>query len=286
MLEVSVVIPAKNAAETIGQQLEALAAQDTGRSWELVVADNGSTDQTVRVVETFGARFPKLTVLDASGTPGSSHARNAGAARASGRKLLFCDADDVVSTGWLDALAAALDDHDAVGGQLEVHLLNAPETVALSEPLTHPDRLGQGLFKYRTRAVTANFGVRSDVFAKLHGFDPSFPVLVDSEFCLRLQVEGFSLAFVPEAVVHYRYRSSVRAVARQIYMWSVQRPRLYLAFRQHGAPRSWGVRTLAGLLLRSWWLVAGRERRLRWYGKAIRASGRVVGSIRYRTWYV
>lgn len=279
------VIPVKNASESIAQQLQALAGQDTIRTFEVIVADNGSTDCTREVALEFQDGL-EVRLIDASSEGGAAFARNMGARSALGQVLLFCDADDIVSFGWVDALASALVHFDAVGGYVDYQRLNGPLTRAMHEPLTHLDRLGSGLFGYLPRAVGANLGVRAQVFHRLGGFDTDFKYLDDSEFCLRVQVAGYSLGFAKDAVVNYRHRPTPADTAVQIYRWSCEKPQLWLKYRRHGARRSWGVRTIGGLLLRSWWVFAGRERRLRWYSKAVRAAGRAVGSAKRRTWYV
>ena len=62
---VSVVMPTRNVAETVGGQLAALAAQTYTGDWELVVADNGSTDDTAPVLHRWADRIPHLRVVDA-----------------------------------------------------------------------------------------------------------------------------------------------------------------------------------------------------------------------------
>ena len=84
-VEVSVVIPALNVADTIGQQLDGLACQNFNGNWEVIVADNGSTDSTREVVESFADRLPALKVIDASDRRGINHARNVGSQAARGR---------------------------------------------------------------------------------------------------------------------------------------------------------------------------------------------------------
>jgi glycosyltransferase involved in cell wall biosynthesis len=71
--EVSVVIAALNAAATLPLQLAALAAQDYSGSWEVVVADNGSTDATVAIAREFASSLPHLVLVDASDRRGQSH---------------------------------------------------------------------------------------------------------------------------------------------------------------------------------------------------------------------
>ncbi|MFA7097562.1 MAG: glycosyltransferase, partial [Gammaproteobacteria bacterium] len=65
-VKLSVIIPCLNAERTIGEQLAALAGQRWPERWEVIVADNGSTDGTLAVVRSFADRLPGLRVVDAS----------------------------------------------------------------------------------------------------------------------------------------------------------------------------------------------------------------------------
>ena len=96
----SVIIPVYNGANYITQQLDALAAQTGNPSFEVLVCDNGSTDDTRAVVESYNASYP-LRVVDASQRAGASHARNMGAVQAMGDVLIFCDGDDLVEPDWV-----------------------------------------------------------------------------------------------------------------------------------------------------------------------------------------
>src|SRR4029453_12460657 len=77
---VSVVVPAYNAAATLGDQLDALAAQQFEDDWELVVVDNGSTDGTAELARHHRRRFPAFTLVHGGLARGPSAPRNAGAA--------------------------------------------------------------------------------------------------------------------------------------------------------------------------------------------------------------
>ncbi|HEY4573152.1 MAG TPA: glycosyltransferase family A protein, partial [Thermoanaerobaculia bacterium] len=103
-MKLSVVIPCLNAAATLGVQLAALTRQSWPGGWEVIVADNGSTDGSREIVESYRGRLPGLALVDASDRRGQAHARNLGAAAATGDALLFCDADDEVAPGWMEAL--------------------------------------------------------------------------------------------------------------------------------------------------------------------------------------
>jgi glycosyltransferase involved in cell wall biosynthesis len=100
-MEASVVIPARDAGQWIGTQLEALATQEFGGDFEVIVADNGSRDATASIAHSFRSRFATI-VVDASQQRGANFARNrAGSQKRRGKLLLFCDADDCASRTWV-----------------------------------------------------------------------------------------------------------------------------------------------------------------------------------------
>lgn len=123
-MKLSVIIPCYNAAKTIGVQLEALCRQTWNEPWEIVVSDNGSSDQTLAVVETFKNRIQNFHVVDSSDKPGSAHARNVGVSASSGELLAFCDADDEVGEGWIPAIGNALRNADFVASCFEIKKLS------------------------------------------------------------------------------------------------------------------------------------------------------------------
>jgi glycosyltransferase involved in cell wall biosynthesis len=140
----SIVLPLFNGAETLGDQLSAIASQDYDGPWELIVADNGSTDEGPAIACGWKERIPGLRIVDASAVRGVSFARNTGARAACGEVIALCDADDVVQPGWLRAMAEASCRYDMVGGRLDETLLNE-EWVARVRPFTQDRQLPIGL---------------------------------------------------------------------------------------------------------------------------------------------
>src|SRR5665213_4169463 len=98
---ISVVLPVRDGLPWLDEQLGALAAQHCDEPWEVVVADNGSSDASVALARDWAERCAAMRVLDASARVGPAAARNAGVMAARGELLAFCDADDVVQAGWL-----------------------------------------------------------------------------------------------------------------------------------------------------------------------------------------
>lgn len=239
---ISVVIPAFNREQLIGLQLAALAAQRWDGEWEVVVADNGSTDGTVAVAESFRDRLPALRVVDASDRRGAGHARNVGAREARGEWLLFVDDDDEVQPGWLASMAAALERHDFVACATDYELLNP---TALSRARGEPQRwelLRATYPPFLLFAGGCGLGVRRELHEHVGGFDESLPVTQDNDYCYRVQLTtGRELQFVPDALIAVRCRDDGARMIRQAMRWSKHHVLLYKRYRPPGAriDRAW-----------------------------------------------
>lgn len=103
----SVVIPTHNVAAWIGETLTSVLDQDVA-DMEVIVVDDHSEDDTVRIVERRAAADPRLRLV-AAGSRGGGTARNDGVAVAAGRYLVFCDGDDLVPAGAYSALVGSLE---------------------------------------------------------------------------------------------------------------------------------------------------------------------------------
>jgi GT2 family glycosyltransferase len=285
--QLSVVLPCRNGAATIALQLEALAAQSWTGSWELVVADNGSTDESMRIVEGFHDRFPALRVVDAAARPGVPAALNAGVEASRGQFVAFVNDDDEVAQGWLEAIARGLEQYDVVGGRLEYDRLNEPWAVELRERPQHAALMEWGLLDYLPFAAGASLAVRRELHDSVGGFDETMvPAGEDMDYCWRLQQAGARIGFVPDAVTHYRVRSSLRAVFRQGLNYGQGHVLVYKKHRRRGlgrAPHPWrrGARGWAGLVRRL--ALVGRKvgrARLCWHAGL--RLGLLKGSLEHR----
>jgi glycosyltransferase involved in cell wall biosynthesis len=197
--QVSVVIPAYNAAWCVGRAIDSVLAQ-TFRDFELIVVDDGSTDGTAAVLAAYG---DKLRVV-AQANGGMSNARNAGIRAASGRYLAFLDADD----RWLpDKLAR------------QVALLDARPELAFCAAVTElEDPEGRNVGEWRGSSVAlagisevfANHAAvaggasavlaRRHLVAKLGGFDENLAGAEDTDLWMRLAGRG-GFACIPEPLV-------------------------------------------------------------------------------------
>lgn len=233
-VKMSVVLPVMNGVPHLASQLESIARQEAPFPWETIVVDNGSSDGTWEVVASFEECLSRLLVLEEP-VRGKSNALNRGAEAARGELLVFLDQDDVIAPGYLAAMAEALDVYPFVASRLDDTLLNA-DSLRRSRPRTQSDGVGNP-FGFLPCATGCSIGIRRSVFQEVGGFDPSIQISDDVDFSWRVQLTGYPLAFAPEAVLHYRYRSTLREIFGQARSYGTAGPALYKRYGQLGMPR-------------------------------------------------
>jgi glycosyltransferase involved in cell wall biosynthesis len=222
LIKLSVVMPVYNAADTICLQLDALARQDWSESWELIVADNGSTDDTREIVAGYEERIPALRIIDASGRQGTAHALNEGLRKAHGELFAFCEADDEVAPGWIRAMGEALEEHPLVVSRHDIDKLNPPwvrESRGRS-PLATDSELRLPFPPYPLHGPTAGLGVRRELHERIGGFDETLRANHDADYCVRLHLIGVEPVIAPNALLHYRYRDRLGAIFTQARLYA------------------------------------------------------------------
>ena len=217
--EVSVVVATYNRCEILPGTLESLINQEGETSYELIVVDNNSTDDTRNVIDQLRTKpgFDKLTYYFEE-KQGVSHARNKGIAAARASIIAFTDDDIRPAPNWISSINEAFrkfPEADCIGGKV------LPESSAKfptwltdkywtplalldlgDEPLKLNVHKGAGL-------VAANLAVRASVFkdvglfhSELQRVKDSVGSMEDHEYQLRLSAAKKRLLYVPELVVY------------------------------------------------------------------------------------
>lgn len=190
--DVSVIVPARNEADRIGAALASVAAQDWPLDClEVIVVVNASTDRTAdRVTDAADGLSPLPIRLFCRDEPGSAAAKNVGAAAASGRILLFMDADSRMSPGLVRAVVHHLD-----GDERAASIRIASDDGDLL------DRGFFGLLEFGKRlfGIRANmFACERALFARVGGFDETLRQAEDLEFLRRASRSGAHIGHVHE----------------------------------------------------------------------------------------
>lgn len=237
---VSVVVPFLNGAAHLADLFDSLVAQDYASPWEVLAVDNGSTDDSQRIVRRYEDRLD-LNVIDAFERRTVSFARNVGVQHARGARVIFIDADDAVDAHYVSAMSAALALAPLVTSRVDSARLNPEWVRDVHGPPWQES--GIGVFFEFLPAAGSNIGIQRDLFERLGGFPEEFNASADLAFSWNAQLRGGAeIRFVPEAVYFYRFRHSYSSLLRQSANWGRDTVRLYKRFRADGMPgRSLGV---------------------------------------------
>ena len=189
-MRISVIIATKDRASYVERVLTSFEGQIGAPSFEVIVVDNASTDETKAVVEAASARvaYPLQYVYE--GEPNRGKARNLGVAHASGYLVLFCDDDVALPTGFLAAHEAA---HGASNLVVNGPILNVSGYDARPTP-------GVGNYS-RAFLCTCNVSVPRHALDAVGGFDESFDLYgwEDTELGVRLRAAGLRWKFAWDA---------------------------------------------------------------------------------------
>jgi glucosyl-dolichyl phosphate glucuronosyltransferase len=216
----SVIVATRNRRALLEQTLQALAAQDWPRDRiEILIVDNGSTDDTRSVVERASAAFPSIRYSRVE-TPGKSFAVNEGLAASRGDLIALTDDDVQPEPDWLKQLAASFDETaaDFIAGRVRP-LWEVPPPAWLSPALygviAVPDNgdaridIGHG-GSTAVVPIGANTAVRRDAIRRIGGLrtdlgklEGSLRTGEDHDLYLRMLRAGLRGVYEPTAVVHH-----------------------------------------------------------------------------------
>lgn len=203
MQTVSVIIPTYNYGRFIGEAVESALSQ-TLRPAEVIVVDDGSTDDTEEVVRGFGDAVRYIKQENA----GVSAARNRGVAESSGQYIAFLDADDIWEPEKLEKQMAKFADDPKIG---LVHCGMREFDAETGETVRLHTEGGEGwvaddLLLWERPVIVGPGGtvvVTRKAFAEAGGFDSRMKCGEDWDFCYRVARE-YKVGFVAEPLVKYR----------------------------------------------------------------------------------
>ena len=222
MIKVTVVIPAYNAAATIRDCLGCLASQSYAEPYEVIVVDDGSTDDTPGLV---AREFPKVKLLRQANS-GPAAARNNGAKAAAGGLVFFTDSDCAPMRDWLERMAEPFAANPEVAGVKGVYRTRQRQLAARFVQIEYEDKYDlMAGHEYIDFIDTYSAGFRKEIFNSMGGYDCSFPVACseDAEFSFRLANKGYKMVFVPGAAVYHIHPDAFTAYVKKKFKFAYWR---------------------------------------------------------------
>ncbi len=206
----SVIIPTYNRASTLPRAIQSVLAQ-TFTQFELIVVDDGSTDDTAHVVQRFAD--PRIRYIHQENR-GRSAARNVGASASTGRYVTFLDSDDEALPDWLFHLNAALDDEGIAIVCCGAYVIDVEADQQKDSPpeISLPAKAGDFYANQTVLFRTGTFAVCRELFLAAGGYVESLAQSENTELGRRLARHCLDhhlrIASVMQPLIRY-YRSRV-----------------------------------------------------------------------------
>lgn len=285
--KLSIIIPCYNSADTLDELLESLESQECSYPLEIIIADNGSTDNTIETALRFSDKFKNFKIIAAVEKKGCGYARNKGVECSSGDYLLFCDSDDVVGRNWLATMVAAFMEYDFIACRWEIEELN-DESVVRSRGKGQTEGLMDfAIVEYLPFASGGTIGIKRSIHEKVGGFDEG-DILEDIDYCWRVQLAGTGLHFVSDAVMHMRYRSTMWKTLKQSVSWATYNVKLYKKYKNKGMPDYSCKQSLVTLyrFFKKLPQLFSEKYKQRYIWKTGMILGSILGSFKYRIFVI
>ena len=223
-MKASVIIPVRNGSKTIKKCLKAVLAQNVGQKFEVIVVDDGSTDNTIGIVK----RFPKVKLIQQEPL-GPAVARNNGARHAKGEIVVFTDADCIPEKNWLEEMLKPFEDKSIAGVQ-GAYRTRQHELMARFTQLEIEYRYEKMLSSEKIDWIGSySAAYNRSLFLELNGFNRDFKKASgeDPDLSYSIQEKGYRIEFNPKAIVYHSHPASLMRYLGKKFQHAYWRVLLY-----------------------------------------------------------
>lgn len=265
---VSFIVIAYNEAPNIACTLTAITELEALGDYELIVVDDGSRDDTTRIVSRLAAQNRCIRLIELGENRGRGFARHSGIVAARGDLIAMVDADIVLPADWLVRTREALANHDAVGGIAvpDGDVAYVYKRFGLVPRVVHA-----------TTTVTGNNGLYRRKVFDIVNFDPSLREGEDSALNHAMDYEGLAFVTIPDLLVRHEESKTFGTSLRWLFDTGKGATRQLLTYRKVRQPDIVTAAFIGASALGS--LLAVRRHRL--VGAAVPASFILAASIQH-----
>jgi glycosyltransferase involved in cell wall biosynthesis len=209
-ISASLIICTRNRAGPLRRCLDYIRLIEFKKSWELVIVDNGSTDDTEAVIKAFAKEIDIPVIYIYEKIPGLSNARNAGVKNSSGELILFTDDDCYVDPHFIDVAHEKFSDPAIGFVSGRIRLFDPDDYPATINESTTPLRLEAGKFIPAGTLKGASMAFRRKVLDQIGPFDPlfgsgAFFPSEDADAIMRASLAGWVGLYEPAMIVHHHH---------------------------------------------------------------------------------
>jgi len=219
---ISVIISAYNAEKLLPACLGALLNQSINTSgYEIIVVDDGSSDNTGLVVKGF-----ESVQLLRQKNQGPAAARNEGVKHATGNIVLFTDSDCVPNRDWIEQMILPFKRDNDIAGVKGTYRTKQRALAARFVQIEYEDKYDMlRKSKYIDFIDTYSAAFKKDIFNEFNGYDTSFPLACaeDVELSFRMSSNGYKMVYNPKAIVFHTHPSSFKDYFRKKYKFAYWR---------------------------------------------------------------
>ena len=249
----SVIVPNYNGATFIDHFCQCLVSQTlASNQYEIIIVDNGSTDDSMDVFEKYKDELPNMRMLSYTEQQSSYAARNYGVGQSSGDVLVFTDVDCRPDSHWLFLVSKISDrysEHFLLVGS--VKLFPVGDTFNYYEWYDYLASLNQEFYSRQQTGATANLAVSRKAYERVGGF---IPVISggDRDFCRRvMQLGNVKFIYEPDVFVMHPARATVEDIKKKAYRVGQGHAELNFKGRSFSYRISYLLKNIFGLFLQS-----------------------------------
>lgn len=225
---ISIIIPMFNAEKTIIQTLRGLENQ-TINDFEVIVVDDGSADNSSKLVTEFKNESELSVKLIHQENSGPAKARNLGVEHSEGDIIIFLDSDCIPTENWIEEMIKTLDGK-IVGCNCGYKVKNKESLVARYVDYEIAKRHEKLIGKTVDTIGSYSASFFKDIFTKAGGFNTEYPIASGEDFDLAFNIRkmGYGLVFTGKIFVYHYHPDSLRKYLKQQFGRGYWRVKMYL----------------------------------------------------------
>lgn len=218
-IEISFLMPAYNNGTTIGKSIQSILNQETLRTFEIIVVDDGSTDGTYHVAQEFLKSHQNITVIK-KGNGGEASALNEGLKYCKGKFIAIIEADVEIEDRWVEKVIKKFADAGVVG--VGGRLVTPQNSSWIAKIAGYEVESKFETKEQYTRHITsANALYRAGIFNEIGNFNENFVnAVLDSDFNRRTIEKGYKLIYVKDAVAFHHFKPTLQGYLKRQYAYA------------------------------------------------------------------